>query len=95
MACDKQLLLRNAWLRAQTIGRVHYAAQTHALRCGGVGDAALSDAAGSEAVPVDGALLAHDLDELIVLGVAFEVGRALLHEASDSLLRSRPTRDVQ
>ena len=39
MACDKQLLLRNAWLRAQTIGRVHCAAQTHTLRCGG--DAAL------------------------------------------------------
>ena len=40
MACDKQLLLHNAWLRAQTIGRVHYAAQMHALRCGGMGDAA-------------------------------------------------------
>ena len=56
----------------------------------GDGGCGLSDAAGSEAVAVDGALLAHDLDELIVLGVAFEVGRALLHEASDALLRSQP-----
>ena len=59
------------------------------------GGCGLPDATGSEAVAVDGALLAHDLDELIVLGVAFEVGRALLHEASDALLRSQPTRDVQ
>ena len=41
MACDKQLLLRNAWLRAQTIGRVHYAELTQHKRTRSMrGDAA-------------------------------------------------------